>query len=137
MTEQTDDKTGGSAWLGIVLVFVGGALLLAGLVAYYALTTLPTAERIGILLVCAALGVGVFAMSPLGFATVCHPASDTINCFDPSAWVISRLTSSPAIPSLFLAETVSTFSPALVFGATFARPGFDHSELRTARCPFR
>ena len=69
MTEQTDDKTGGGAWLGIVLVFVAGALLLAGLVAYYALTTLPTAERIGILLVCAALGVGVFAMSPLGKQT--------------------------------------------------------------------
>ncbi len=69
MTEQTDDKTGGGAWLGMVLVFVAGALLLAGLVAYYALTTLPTAERIGILLVCAALGVGVFAMSPLGKQT--------------------------------------------------------------------
>ena len=66
MTEHTDDKTGGSAWLGILLVLVAGTLVLAGLVAYYLFTTQPMPVRIGALLVSAALGVGVFAISPLG-----------------------------------------------------------------------
>ena len=69
MTEQTDDNTGGGAWLGMLLVLVAGALVLAGLVAYYVLTAQPMPVRIGSLLVCAALGVGLFAISPLGKQT--------------------------------------------------------------------
>jgi len=69
MTEQTDEKTGDSAWLGTLLVVVAIALVLAGLVAYYAFTTQPTPVRIGVLLVAVALGVGVFALAPLGRTT--------------------------------------------------------------------
>jgi preprotein translocase subunit SecE len=69
MTEHTDEKTGGSAWLGVLLVVVAIALVLAGLVAYYVLTAQPTPVRVGLLLLAAALGVGVFALSPLGKTT--------------------------------------------------------------------
>ena len=69
MTEQTDNKTGDSAWLGVLLVVVAIALLLAGLVAYYVLNTQPAPVRIGVLLVGAVLAVGVFALSPLGRTT--------------------------------------------------------------------
>jgi preprotein translocase subunit SecE len=65
MTEQSDKKAGGGAldWLWVVAAL---ALVVGGLVAYYALTTQPTVVRVLALLAGVGLGVGAFAMSALG-----------------------------------------------------------------------
>jgi preprotein translocase subunit SecE len=65
MTEQTDKQAGGGAldWLWVVAAL---ALVIGGLVAYYALTTQPTVVRVIALLAGVGLGVGAFAMSALG-----------------------------------------------------------------------
>jgi len=65
MTEQTDKTAGGGAldWLWVAVAL---ALVVGGLVAYYALNTQPTALRVIALLAGVGLGVGAFAMSALG-----------------------------------------------------------------------
>ncbi len=65
MTEQTENTAGGGAldWLWLV---AGPALLVGGLVAYYALTTQPPAVRLVALFAGVGLGVGAFAMSSVG-----------------------------------------------------------------------
>jgi preprotein translocase subunit SecE len=65
MTEQTDNTAGGGAldWLWLVAAL---ALVVAGLTAYYALSTLPTAARTLAVLAGVGLGAGAFAMSSLG-----------------------------------------------------------------------
>lgn len=65
MTEQSDKKAGGGAldWLWVAVAL---ALVVGGLVAYYALTTQPTVVRVIALLAGVGLGVGAFAMSALG-----------------------------------------------------------------------
>ena len=65
MTEQTDNTAGGGAldwfWLAAAL-----ALVVGGLVAYYGLTSLPTALRALAVLAGVGLGAGAFAMSSPG-----------------------------------------------------------------------
>jgi preprotein translocase subunit SecE len=69
MTEQTQNPVAGSSWLDTVWLVAAVALLLGGLVGYYALgasTAMPirVATVVGGLL----LGVGAFAMSAYGRA---------------------------------------------------------------------
>jgi preprotein translocase subunit SecE len=65
MTEQTDKTTGGGAldWLWLTAAL---ALVVGGLVAYYALNTQPTPLRAIAVLAGVGLGAGAFAMSSLG-----------------------------------------------------------------------
>ena len=65
MTEQTDKTAGGGAldWLWLAAAL---ALVVGGLVAYYALNTQPTVLRAIAVLAGVGLGVGAFAMSSPG-----------------------------------------------------------------------
>ena len=67
MTEQTDNSAGGGAldWLWLLATL---ALVVGGLVAYYALNTQPTVLRALAVLAGIGLGGGAFAMSAPGRA---------------------------------------------------------------------
>jgi preprotein translocase subunit SecE len=65
MTEQIDKTAGGGVldWLWLV---AATALVVGGLVAYYALNAQPTVLRVIAVLAGVGLGAGAFAMSTLG-----------------------------------------------------------------------
>src|SRR5450631_4739618 len=66
MTEQTDNATGVSAWLDTAWVIAALALVVGGLVAFYALNSQPVPLRALAVIVGVAAGVGAFAMSSHG-----------------------------------------------------------------------
>ena len=70
MTEQTDKTAGGGPldWLWLAAAL---ALVVGGLIAYYALNTQPMPLRAVAVLAGVGLGAGAFAMSALG-RTVCQ-----------------------------------------------------------------
>ena len=69
MTEQTEKPTGGSGLVDVLWAVVAGALVVAGLVAYYALTAQPMYVRVIALVAALVVGVGVFALSGFGRLT--------------------------------------------------------------------
>ena len=66
MTEQTDNSTGSSAWLGTAWLFAAIVLVVGGLAAYYVLAAQPMPVRAGALVAGLVLGVGAFALSAVG-----------------------------------------------------------------------
>ena len=66
MTEQTDNSTGSSAWLGTAWLVAAIVLVVGGLGAYYALGAQPMPVRAGALVAGLVLGVGAFALSTVG-----------------------------------------------------------------------
>ena len=68
MTEQTDKTAGSGGSLDWLWISAALALVVGGLVAYYALSTQPMALRAVAVLAGVALGAGAFAMSSLGHA---------------------------------------------------------------------
>ena len=66
MTEQLDKPAGGGAWANALWLLLAAALIVAGLSAYYLLTSQPMALRAAAVIGGIALGVGAAAMAPLG-----------------------------------------------------------------------
>jgi len=69
MTKQTEKPTGGSGLVDVLWAVVAGVLVIAGLVAYYALTAQPMYVRAIALIAGLVVGVGVFAVSGYGRLT--------------------------------------------------------------------
>jgi preprotein translocase subunit SecE len=66
MTEQTENTTGGSAWLDALWLIAAALLVLGGLTAFYVLKTQPMPVRALAVIAGVVLGTGAFAMSSIG-----------------------------------------------------------------------
>jgi preprotein translocase subunit SecE len=66
MTEQTENRTGGSAWMDALWLTAAALLVLGGLTAFYVLKTQPMPVRALAVIAGVVLGTGAFAMSSIG-----------------------------------------------------------------------